>query len=628
MKKFLHKNNNMKRIILIFLGLFSLAYGQFSNTGAKTRFVNGISIGTKLDSYFNVADSNAIYWRADSVVMAKYRGTARALSFIDDTAFLTNRFVRLQTGNLYRQTGKAWVSDTIYTSGVLRADSHLRTDSINSATLRMSGNIRLPNNRGIVLRRSDASTSTFLSLSPLDTFNVGVTDLPSVYAGSSVRFNILNLFSQDLQQRSGTIALTSNVTDSASALRASINTKLNISDTAAMLSGVSLDRVLANGNTSGRAATVGAFTATTGYFSSNLTSAARIRSDKAFFNSSSTTAFDTVLSVIGLSNAPGIVAVTSSGQAIRAVATGGATAVTARSDNINGNALDIINTAGGRLISANNGTTNVFTLDNNGKITTLDSIVGVNQRLTGTFNSSVNNNADFPNIIANISSGTSAFSTMYISNDGTGAGALAFGAVGTGNTIGGLFPQDGAVLYSGTNLSGGLSFGTRANAAARIYTNATLAQTWNADQSITALPTYSVTVGATNRDLFIDNTGLIGYVSSFRASKKNIAPLGSASWIHQLNPVKFNYRIKDSTGKYTDSTYKELEYGLIAEEVEPINKEMVFYDVDSTGKHLRGVHYSKLIIPLLKEIQDQKKTITDLEARVAKLEELIKLIKP
>jgi hypothetical protein len=139
---------------------------------------------------------------------------------------------------------------------------------------------------------------------------------------------------------------------------------------------------------------------------------------------------------------------------------------------------------------------------------------------------------------------------------------------------------------------------------------------------------YSATVGGTNRDVFVDNTGLIGYVSSFRASKKNIAPLSNTDWIHKLNPVTFNYRVKDSTGKYTDSAYKEKEYGLVAEEVETVNPEMVFYDVDSSGKHLRGVHYSKLIIPLLKEIQDQKKRIdlqqTAIEALIKRIELLEK----
>src|SRR5574343_2002100 len=72
---------NMKRILILIIGLIGVSYGQSSPTSAKTRFVNGIYVGTKLDSYFAAADSNAIYWRADSALMAKYKGTARALAF-------------------------------------------------------------------------------------------------------------------------------------------------------------------------------------------------------------------------------------------------------------------------------------------------------------------------------------------------------------------------------------------------------------------------------------------------------------------------------------------------------------------------------------------------------------------
>jgi len=53
---------------------------------------------------------------------------------------------------------------------------------------------------------------------------------------------------------------------------------------------------------------------------------------------------------------------------------------------------------------------------------------------------------------------------------------------------------------------------------------------------------------------------------------------------------------------------------LIAEDVEKVNSEMVFYDVDENGnKELRGVSYSKLIVPLLLKIQQ-------LEARIKELE--------
>lgn len=77
----------MRKLLLILLSAYSLtAYSQSQPTSSKTRFVNGIYLGTKLDAYFNAADSNAIYWRADSVVMAKYKGTARALAFSGDLA--------------------------------------------------------------------------------------------------------------------------------------------------------------------------------------------------------------------------------------------------------------------------------------------------------------------------------------------------------------------------------------------------------------------------------------------------------------------------------------------------------------------------------------------------------------
>ena len=92
----------MKRILILIIGLIGVAYGQSSPTSAKTRFVNGIYLGTKLDSYFAAADSNAIYWRADSALMAKYKGTARALAFavsggylpISDTAAMLSPYLR------------------------------------------------------------------------------------------------------------------------------------------------------------------------------------------------------------------------------------------------------------------------------------------------------------------------------------------------------------------------------------------------------------------------------------------------------------------------------------------------------------------------------------------------------
>ena len=131
---------------------------------------------------------------------------------------------------------------------------------------------------------------------------------------------------------------------------------------------------------------------------------------------------------------------------------------------------------------------------------------------------------------------------------------------------------------------------------------------------------YNFVVGATNRDLFVDNDGEIGYVSSVRASKTNIAPVADTDWLLRLNPVTFNFRKKDADGNYTDEADGPIKHGLIAEEVEAVNSDLCFYDDEDKGGALRGVNYSHLITPMLKLIQNQQAMINELKAKVAALE--------
>jgi hypothetical protein len=114
---------------------------------------------------------------------------------------------------------------------------------------------------------------------------------------------------------------------------------------------------------------------------------------------------------------------------------------------------------------------------------------------------------------------------------------------------------------------------------------------------------YNNTVGATNRDVFVDNTGVIGYVASIRASKTNIQDLTDTSWLHQLNPVTFNYRKKDEEGNHTNETDGDIQYGMIAEDVEQVRPDLCFYDEVDGEQELRGIQYSKLVPVMLKEIQ-------------------------
>lgn len=131
---------------------------------------------------------------------------------------------------------------------------------------------------------------------------------------------------------------------------------------------------------------------------------------------------------------------------------------------------------------------------------------------------------------------------------------------------------------------------------------------------------YSATIGATNRDVYVDDTGLIGYVSSTRASKTNIFNITDVSWLLNLIPVSFNRRKKDEYGKYTDKIYDETEYGLIAEDVKNVNDKLCFYDNVDGNQELRGVHYGKLVTPMLKLIQDLVVENADIKTRLAALE--------
>tara|TARA_B100000575_G_scaffold291422_1_gene297306 strand:- start:694 stop:2265 length:1572 start_codon:yes stop_codon:yes gene_type:complete len=134
---------------------------------------------------------------------------------------------------------------------------------------------------------------------------------------------------------------------------------------------------------------------------------------------------------------------------------------------------------------------------------------------------------------------------------------------------------------------------------------------------------YGTAISSPMRDLHIESTGQLGYNPSVRASKINIADNNDVSWLYNLTPKTYNKRkrVSQDTNEWSNEAESDLQYGLIAEEVEPVNSNICFYDVDdSNTKKLAGVTYSQLITPLLKAIQEQKAEIDALKTRVATLE--------
>ncbi len=122
--------------------------------------------------------------------------------------------------------------------------------------------------------------------------------------------------------------------------------------------------------------------------------------------------------------------------------------------------------------------------------------------------------------------------------------------------------------------------------------------TLNLKPELVSLATYSKDVGATTRDLLVDNAGLIGYQASSIRYKENIIDMVSSNRIYDLRPVKFNYK-KDKR--------RSIQYGLIAEEVAKIMPEIVSYNKEGEPE---TVNYSRLIPFILNEMKNRTKEFT------------------
>ena len=96
---------------------------------------------------------------------------------------------------------------------------------------------------------------------------------------------------------------------------------------------------------------------------------------------------------------------------------------------------------------------------------------------------------------------------------------------------------------------------------------------------------------------------LVGYNSL--GKKEYHGPCNPENKIHNYNfylyGIKGDLDKKDNNMKFTDELYENINYGFIADEVEKVNKELVFYNKDNT---LAGVEYNSIIAILTKAIQE------------------------
>lgn len=214
--------------------------------------------------------------------------------------------------------------------------------------------------------------------------------------------------------------------------------------------------------------------------------------------------------------------------------------------------------------------------------------------------------------VSGLARGGSATKTLFESSD-AGTSYWEFQAASTASNN---------ILFSkGNTGSYGIVGYDHSTDSLRFYANSAERMRIGSNGYIYADGVYNAPVGGTTRDVYVENNGNIGYLSSIKASKTNISDLTEVDWLWSLSPKTFNYRVKDEDGNYTDEANPETQYGLIAEEVEQVVPGICFYNVDEEGTQaLAGVQYSKLITPLLKALQQANARIETLEAKVAALE--------
>ena len=179
---------------------------------------------------------------------------------------------------------------------------------------------------------------------------------------------------------------------------------------------------------------------------------------------------------------------------------------------------------------------------------------------------------------------------------------------GRGLTLGGAtspiyyYASDNRVTMANYNAGGKLAFEVNGGAYTAYF---------NSDGTYQFANLYANTVSSSPRAVYVDSSGIIGYVSSIKESKTNIESITDADWLSDLKPVSFNRRKKNEDGSYSEEAYTDKVYGLIAEDVEAVNPDLCMYD----DEKLVGINYDQLVVPLLKKVQELEARLATLEAK-------------
>ena len=208
-------------------------------------------------------------------------------------------------------------------------------------------------------------------------------------------------------------------------------------------------------------------------------------------------------------------------------------------------------------------------------------------------------------------------------NVAVGRRALEFLTEGSNNVVMGWRAADGLTTGSGNTFIGDQAGKNEGPDVDNVICLGTLGDTQAAGQ-VTPSRCYighivGVSTGgpAPSVPVIIDQDGQLGTVVSSREFKKHIKPIDHASEaILKLKPVTFHYKNRDVKNDLT------AQFGLIAEDVEQVNRDLVVYGKD--GK-LWTVRYEAVNVMLLNEFLKEHKKVEEQQASIADLKSTVAL---
>jgi hypothetical protein len=252
------------------------------------------------------------------------------------------------------------------------------------------------------------------------------------------------------------------------------------------------------------------------------------------------------------------------------------------------------------------------------------------QNLTGSRNTANGSDALFNNTTGQRNTATGGFA-LFNNTDGDfntaeGAEALFNNTLGKFNTASGVFAlynnttgegNIGVGNFAGQNLTTGSNNIDIGNMGVAGESNTIRIGTTGTQTDAYVAGIYQTTIAKKNLPVVVDATGHLGTKGSSQRFKTGIKPMDKASEaLLALEPVTFQYKNElDPEGTP--------EFGLIAEQVEKVNPDLVVRDTE--GK-IYSVRYDAVNAMLLNEFLKQHSKVEELAATIAAQEKEIKAL--